>query len=131
MSDLASNYSRISTNGHLSTKVIFLADNPYIDSCLNVSTTATFVCPQTGCCDLLWRRSTTRHSMRSGIVKIIEIIATNGSSVTLTLVVLKGRVGNNFFISPSLTLFTKPFHCVLQPSIVHLKTSGIRLANQP
>ena len=65
------------------------------------------------------------NSMWSELSKIIKIIATNGSSVTLTLVVLKGKVGNNFFISPSLTLFTKPFHCVLGPSIVHLKTSGI------
>lgn len=74
-----------------------------------------------------------RHDIQCGVElsKIIQIIATNGNSVTLALVVLKGRVGNNFFISPSLTLFTKPFHCVLGPSIVHLKTSGIRLANQP
>ena len=61
MSDLASNYSRISTNGHLATTVIFLADNPYIDSCLNLSITATFVYPQSGCCDLLWRGPTARQ----------------------------------------------------------------------
>ena len=29
---------------------IFLADSPYIDSCLNLSTMATFFCPQGGCC---------------------------------------------------------------------------------
>ena len=46
-------YSRNSTNGRLSTTaIIFLADSPYIDSCLNLSTTvhlsimATFSCPQ-------------------------------------------------------------------------------------
>ena len=27
---------------------LFLADSPYIDSCLNLSTTATFFCPQGG-----------------------------------------------------------------------------------
>ena len=49
-------YSRTSTNGHLSTTAIFffLANSPYIDSCLNLSTTvhlstmATFSCPQDG-----------------------------------------------------------------------------------
>ena len=34
-------YSRISTNGYLSTAATFLADSPYIDSCLNLSTMAT------------------------------------------------------------------------------------------
>ena len=29
---------------------LFLADSPYIDCCLNLSTTATFFCPQGGCC---------------------------------------------------------------------------------
>ena len=38
-------------NGHLSTDGHFLgADSPYIDSCLDLSTTATFFCPQCGCC---------------------------------------------------------------------------------
>ena len=39
-----------STNGHLSTTATFLADCPYIDSCLNVCTKATFFCPQGGRC---------------------------------------------------------------------------------
>ena len=40
------------TNGHLSTTVtslqqpVFLADSPYIDSCLTLSTTANFYCPK-------------------------------------------------------------------------------------
>ena len=34
-------YSRTSTNNHLSTMATFLMDSPYIDSCLNLSTTAT------------------------------------------------------------------------------------------
>ena len=34
-----------STNGNLSTTVTFLADSPCIDSCLNLSTTATFFSP--------------------------------------------------------------------------------------
>ena len=34
-------YSRISTNRHLSTTATFLADKPYIDSCLNLLTTVT------------------------------------------------------------------------------------------
>ena len=37
-------------NSHLFTKATFLADSPYIDSCLNLSTTATFFCPQSGHC---------------------------------------------------------------------------------
>ena len=38
-----------STNGHLSKQPIFLArSSPYIDTCLNLSTTATFFCPQGG-----------------------------------------------------------------------------------
>ena len=38
-------YSRTSTNGQLSTTAIFfLVDSPYIDSCLNLSTTAIFFC---------------------------------------------------------------------------------------
>ena len=37
-------YSRTYTNGYLSTTATFLADSLYIDSCLNLSTTATFVC---------------------------------------------------------------------------------------
>ena len=41
-------YSRISTNGHLSTPAIFLANSPYIHFCFNLSTTATFFCPQGG-----------------------------------------------------------------------------------
>ena len=44
-----SNYSRASPNGRLSTTATFLADSPYIDSCLNFSTTATFFYPQGGC----------------------------------------------------------------------------------
>ena len=44
------NYSRTFTNGHLSTKATFFADTPYIDSCLNLSTTATLFCPQGGRC---------------------------------------------------------------------------------
>ena len=43
-------YNRISTNGHLSTTAIFLADSPYIDYCFNVSTMVTFFCPQGGRC---------------------------------------------------------------------------------
>lgn len=113
---LASNYSQISTNDYLSTTVIFW------------QTIHTLFKPLYNghCCDLLWPRSNcTAIQCGVELSKIIQIIATNGSSVTLTLAVLKGRVGNNFFISLSLTLFTKPFHCVLVPSIVHLKTSGI------
>ena len=42
-------YSLTSTNGHLSTTAIFfLADSSYIDSCFNLSTVATFFCPQGG-----------------------------------------------------------------------------------
>ena len=41
-------YSGISTNGHLSTTAIFLADSLYIHFCFNLSTTATFFCPQGG-----------------------------------------------------------------------------------
>ena len=42
-------YSWTSTNGHLSTMAIFfLADSPSIHSCLNLSTVATFFCPQGG-----------------------------------------------------------------------------------
>ena len=45
-------------NGHLSTTASplymynshFLADSPYIHSCLNLSTMATFFCPQCGRC---------------------------------------------------------------------------------
>ena len=43
-------YSRTSTNGYLSTRATILADSPYIDSCLNLSTKATFICPQGGLC---------------------------------------------------------------------------------
>ena len=35
---------RVSNNGH------FLADSPYIHSCFNLSTVATFFCSQGGCC---------------------------------------------------------------------------------
>ena len=38
---------KTSTNGHLSTKANF-ADSPYIDGSLNLSTMATFFCPQGG-----------------------------------------------------------------------------------
>ena len=39
------------TIGYLSTTATFnMADSPYIDSCLNLSTTATFFCPQVGRC---------------------------------------------------------------------------------
>ena len=48
-------YSRISTNGYLSTAATFLADSPYIDSCLNLSTTGTFFCPQGGRCEEVQR----------------------------------------------------------------------------
>ena len=34
------------TNGHLSTTAAFLADSPFVDSCLNLSTMATFFCPK-------------------------------------------------------------------------------------
>ena len=34
----------------LSTRPVFLVDNPYIDSCLNLSTKTTFYCPQGGHC---------------------------------------------------------------------------------
>ena len=41
--------NQTSTNGHVSTTAtFFLADSPYIDSYLNLSTTATFFCPQSG-----------------------------------------------------------------------------------
>ena len=40
--------NQTSTNGHVSTTATFLADSPYIDSCLNLSTMATFFCPQSG-----------------------------------------------------------------------------------
>ena len=43
-------YCRTSTNGYLSTTATFLADSPYIDSCLNLSTAATFSCLQGGRC---------------------------------------------------------------------------------
>ena len=43
-------YSRTSTNGHLSTTATISADSPYIDSCLNLSTTATFFCRQSVRC---------------------------------------------------------------------------------
>ena len=42
-------YSWTSTNGHLSaTAIFFLTDSPSIHSCLNLSTVATFFCPQGG-----------------------------------------------------------------------------------
>ena len=34
-------YSQTSTNGYLSTTATFVADGPHVDSCLNLSTTAT------------------------------------------------------------------------------------------
>ena len=43
-------YSRTSTNSHLYTMVTLLVNSPYIDSCLNLSKTATFFCPQGGRC---------------------------------------------------------------------------------
>ena len=43
-------YSQTCTNGHLSNTVIFLVYSPYIHSCFNLSTMATFFCPQGGCC---------------------------------------------------------------------------------
>ena len=43
-------YSRTSTNSHLYKMVTFLVNSPYIDSCLNLSKTATFFCPQGGRC---------------------------------------------------------------------------------
>ena len=43
-------YSQTSTNCHLSTTVAFLADSPYIHSCLNLFTTSTFSCLQDGPC---------------------------------------------------------------------------------
>ena len=40
-------HSRTSTSGHLSTTAsFFLPDSPYIRSCFNLSTLATFFCPQ-------------------------------------------------------------------------------------
>ena len=39
------------TNGHLSITATFLADSPYIDSRLKLSTMATFFCPQGGLCE--------------------------------------------------------------------------------
>ena len=43
-------YCRTSTNGYLFTTATFLADSPYFDSCLNLSTAATFSCLQGGRC---------------------------------------------------------------------------------
>ena len=43
-------YSQTPSNGHLSTTATFLANSPYIDSCLNLSTTATFFSPKGSCC---------------------------------------------------------------------------------
>ena len=43
-------YSRTSTISHLYTMVTFLVNSPYIDSCLHLSKTATFFCPQDGRC---------------------------------------------------------------------------------
>ena len=37
-------------NGHISITAIFLADSPYIHSCFNLSTMATFFCSQGGRC---------------------------------------------------------------------------------
>ena len=42
---MEANYSRTSTNGHLSTTATFFGGSPYIESCLNLSTTATIFCP--------------------------------------------------------------------------------------
>ena len=39
------------TVSHFSATATFLADSPYIDSCLNLSTMATFFCPQGGRCE--------------------------------------------------------------------------------
>ena len=50
-------YGRTFTNGHLSTtatslqRPFFLVDSPYIWACFNLSTTATFFCPQGGSCE--------------------------------------------------------------------------------
>ena len=48
------NYSRTSANGHLSTKATFLRPGGQKDHTLtlvlNLSTAATFFCPQGGCC---------------------------------------------------------------------------------
>ena len=61
-------YSRTCTNDHLSKTTNSLqwplfwgADSPYIDSCLNLSTTATFCCPQSGCCSSSLVRVTPSH----------------------------------------------------------------------
>ena len=43
-------YCRTSTNGYLSATATFLADSPYIDSCLKLSSAATFSCLQGGRC---------------------------------------------------------------------------------
>ena len=43
-------YSRTCTNGYLSSTATFVADSPYIDSCLNLSTAATFSCLLGGRC---------------------------------------------------------------------------------
>ena len=39
-------YSRSPTNSHFPETATFLADSLYIDSCLNLSTSATFFCPR-------------------------------------------------------------------------------------
>ena len=39
-------YSRSPTNSHFSETASFLADSLYIDSCLNLSTSATLFCPK-------------------------------------------------------------------------------------
>ena len=43
-------YSQTCTYGHLSNTTIFLVDSPYIHSCFNLSTMATFFGPQGGRC---------------------------------------------------------------------------------
>ena len=44
---------------------LFLADSPYIHSCLNLSTTATFFCPLGGCCEEVQLYSNFLHVSRS------------------------------------------------------------------
>ena len=45
-------------NGHLSpTAIFFFADSPYIHSCFNLSTMATFFCPQDDRCSIVSKLS--------------------------------------------------------------------------
>ena len=70
-------YSGTSTYGHLSTTATFflrplvLADSPYIGSSLNLSTTATSLCPQGVVCgevQLYWWVTTVSHNLEEVLI---------------------------------------------------------------